>query len=64
MGLFPFRCTSPLSRHHRATHLERLMLFESASECKILTALKENKKYFGCKGKGRNFGCRGRIRQT
>jgi hypothetical protein len=28
-----------------------------ASGCKILTVLKENKKFFSCKGKGRNFSC-------
>jgi hypothetical protein len=27
------------------------------SGCKILTVLKENKKFFSCKGKGRNFSC-------
>jgi hypothetical protein len=28
-----------------------------ASGCKILTVLKENMKFFSCKGKGRNFSC-------
>lgn len=34
-----------------------LCFWAYASGCKILTVLKENKKFFSCKGKGRNFSC-------